>query len=72
MWAPIVDSIYFKKFGRRKSWLIPVQLLIAVLMFATANISQKLLNTGKTKSEFVSLAAIFVIFNTLAATQGIR
>ena len=28
LWAPIVDSIFIKKFGRRKSWLIPTQLLI--------------------------------------------
>ncbi len=40
-------------------------------MFSTANISQKLLNTGQTKSEMISLAAIFIVFNTLAATQGI-
>ena len=31
LWAPIVDSIFIKKFGRRKSWLIPTQLLIGKL-----------------------------------------
>uniref|UniRef100_A0A5K3F0V3 Acetyl-coenzyme A transporter 1 n=1 Tax=Mesocestoides corti TaxID=53468 RepID=A0A5K3F0V3_MESCO len=24
-WAPIVDSLYVKRFGRRKTWLIPIQ-----------------------------------------------
>lgn len=28
LWAPIVDSIYFKKIGRRKSWLVPMQYTI--------------------------------------------
>ena len=28
LWAPIVDAIFIKKFGRRKSWLIPTQMLI--------------------------------------------
>ena len=28
LWAPIVDSIFIKKFGRRKTWLIPTQMLI--------------------------------------------
>ena len=28
LWAPIIDSLYFAKFGRRKSWLVPVQYLI--------------------------------------------
>ena len=28
LWAPIVDAIFIRKFGRRKSWLIPTQMLI--------------------------------------------
>ena len=28
LWAPIVDSVFIKKFGRRKSWLIPTQTVI--------------------------------------------
>ena len=71
LWAPIVDSIYFKKFGRRKTWLIPVQLLIGILMFSTANIAQKLIDQGQTKTDILILTIIFLIFNLLAATQGI-
>ena len=25
LWAPIVDSCYLPSFGRRKTWLVPVQ-----------------------------------------------
>jgi len=28
MWAPLVDALYIQKVGRRKSWLLPVQILI--------------------------------------------
>ena len=28
LWAPLVDSVYIARFGRRKSWLVPVQYLI--------------------------------------------
>lgn len=28
LWAPIVDAIFLPSFGRRKSWLVPVQYLI--------------------------------------------
>ena len=28
LWAPLVDSLYIARFGRRKSWLVPVQYLI--------------------------------------------
>lgn len=43
LWAPIVDSLFFKRFGRRKSWLVPVQLLIGILMLSLANVAQGLL-----------------------------
>ena len=32
LWAPLVDAIYIKKFGRRKSWLIPTQIFIGITM----------------------------------------
>ena len=28
LWAPLVDSVFWAKFGRRKSWLVPVQYLL--------------------------------------------
>ena len=28
LWAPLVDSLYVARFGRRKTWLIPVQLMV--------------------------------------------
>jgi len=39
-------------------------------MFSTANITQKLLNTGHNKSDIIALTSIFIVFNMLAATQG--
>lgn len=32
LWAPIVDALYFKKFGRRKTWLIPVQYALGFVL----------------------------------------
>ena len=32
LWAPIVDALYVKRFGRRKTWLIPVQYAIGFVM----------------------------------------
>ena len=28
LWAPLVDSLFIRRFGRRKSWLIPAQVSI--------------------------------------------
>ena len=32
LWAPIVDSVFSERMGRRKSWLIPIQYAIGILM----------------------------------------
>ncbi|RUP50788.1 hypothetical protein BC936DRAFT_137688 [Jimgerdemannia flammicorona] len=31
LWSPVVDSIYWPSFGRRKSWIVPIQILTGVL-----------------------------------------
>ena len=30
LWSPFVDLYYFKSFGRRKSWIIPTQVLVII------------------------------------------
>lgn len=32
LWAPLVDAVYFKNFGRRKSWLVPTQYTLGIFM----------------------------------------
>lgn len=36
LWAPFVDSCYVKSIGRRKTWLVPVQLLTGLVMIIGA------------------------------------
>ena len=28
LWAPLVDSLFIQRFGRRKTWLVPVQIAV--------------------------------------------
>ena len=37
LWSPIVDAIYSKKVGRRKSWIIPIQLMTGSLFMWLGN-----------------------------------
>ncbi|CAF1200782.1 unnamed protein product [Rotaria sordida] len=32
LWAPIIDSVYSRRFGRNQTWLIPIQLLIGIIL----------------------------------------
>ncbi|XP_026812243.1 acetyl-coenzyme A transporter 1-like [Rhopalosiphum maidis] len=70
LWAPLVDALYVQKFGRRKSWLMPVQYLIGIIfMYAASDIDNLLPETGKPNIKM--LAYIFFMMNFLAATQDI-
>jgi PAT family acetyl-CoA transporter-like MFS transporter 1 len=76
LWAPLVDSIYVKKFGRRKSWLVPIQYLIGIFMFTFSDYVSELLEANKneeTKSPYgiYILTSVFFMFTFLAATQDI-
>jgi len=66
-WAPIVDAWYIERWGRRKTWLVPAQLLIAGFLLYLSNSVSQLLATKST----VTLTALFFTLYTLCATQDI-
>jgi len=72
VWAPLVDSIYSKRFGRRKSWLVPAQLCIGVTMLVAAQYTDALLGHEGGRSPNVgALLLLFLILNMMAATQDV-
>lgn len=32
LWSPIVDAVYSRRFGRRKSWIVPIQATSGLLL----------------------------------------
>ena len=73
-WAPIVDSCYSRRFGRRKSWLVPVQYLIGIFMLILSYYSTALIGDGDDTDEEPNvelLTAIFFALYFLTATQDI-
>lgn len=38
LWAPIVDTAYLSRFGRRKTWLVPVQYVIGIFMLILSKV----------------------------------
>ena len=74
LWAPIVDSAYFASFGRRKSWLVPVQYLIGIFMFVLSGHVNELLGDSESTEAGANvrlLTVVFFMLNFLAATQDI-
>merc|ERR1719150_824700 len=77
LWAPLVDSLYVARFGRRKSWLVPVQYLIGIMMIVVSQFVQSMLGDNPDNPEessapdVFSLTVTFFFLNFLAATQDV-
>ncbi|KAH3663363.1 hypothetical protein OGAPHI_005353 [Ogataea philodendri] len=69
LWSPIVDSCFFKKIGRRRSWIIPVQTVsgLTLLVLGTL-IDNVMLNM---KKNLYTLTYTFFFLILLCATQDI-
>jgi len=72
LWAPLVDSVYVARFGRRKSWLVPVQYLIGIMMIVISQyVGEMLGDEGNSAPDVTSLTFTFFFLNFLAATQDV-
>ena len=69
LWAPIVDSVYMRRIGRRKTWLIPVQYLIGGCMLLLSQNVDYYLGSDETQPDVFTLTCLFFLLNFLAATQ---
>lgn len=67
LWSPIVDSCFSARMGRRKSWIVPVQLVTASMLVLCAG----WINTLFEAADVASLTALFTVFVFLSATQDI-
>jgi PAT family acetyl-CoA transporter-like MFS transporter 1 len=77
LWAPIVDAVYFRSFGRRKSWLVPVQAMAGILMVSGSSFVERQLGLGHgidaSASDSFNVKGVTVFFFALyflMATQG--
>jgi len=72
-WAPIVDSVYSEKVGRRKTWLLPTQLLIGAMMLYVAARMPVWLGEGEGhgKLQIVNLTFCYLVLYVCCATQDI-
>lgn len=48
--CPLIDSVYLKTFGRRKTWLIPTQLVMGIVMVSSADYVNDFLENKETAS----------------------
>ena len=64
LWAPLVDRYFSERFGRRRSWIVPMQLLLASTCLLTSLIPLSL-------DTLMPFLFCVLLMNVFAATQDI-
>ncbi|KIO02317.1 hypothetical protein M404DRAFT_16043 [Pisolithus tinctorius Marx 270] len=68
LWSPLVDSIFIPSIGRRKSWIIPMQLIIGSMMLYIAANAERLFEHPA--DNIYELTFVFTSLVFFSATQG--
>lgn len=63
LWGPLVDRYGWAPFGRRKTWIIPLQLLLALALMAAAH--------SPPARSLDTLLGVVLIINLFASTQDV-
>ncbi|UJR10961.1 hypothetical protein I4U23_015146 [Adineta vaga] len=67
LWAPVMDSVYSRRFGRHQTWLIPIQFFIGIILFILAFYLESLLINLRA----VALTSVFFVLYFLISSQDI-
>lgn len=68
LWSPVVDSLYHNTFGRRKSWIVPMQAIMGCILLWIGSRSEKLLENVRVYNS-ISGGSRLIRVNRKAATD---
>jgi len=69
MWAPIVDAMYVRRVGRRRTWVIPLQIVVGLTLLALSKALGGVMS--ESGSDVEALAWTFFWIYILLASQDI-
>ncbi|KAK9450369.1 acetyl-coenzyme A transporter 1-domain-containing protein [Limtongia smithiae] len=69
LWSPIVDAIYSRRLGRRKSWIVPIQTVSAIMLLWLGSHVESLLANAEEHLGTITLVFFILVF--LCATQDV-
>ena len=64
-----MDSVYWKRFGRRKSWIVPTQIAVGLFLLWIGTMIDGVLESPTVNVTFITF--LFLGMVLLAATQDI-
>ena len=68
-WSPIVDAIWSRRFGRRKSWIVPIQTISGLMLIWLGANAQELMVNAEQKLYMFTFTFFMLVM--LCATQDI-
>ncbi|QPG75312.1 hypothetical protein FOA43_002664 [Brettanomyces nanus] len=71
LWSPIVDSLFSKKMGRRRSWILPIQALSGVCLLVMGRSIDHLMDSDSLANNLIKLTCWFFLLIFFCATQDI-
>ncbi|CCH45288.1 putative membrane protein [Wickerhamomyces ciferrii] len=69
IWSPIVDALFWRNLGRRKSWIIPVQFLSGIVLIYLGTIMDQLILNPEENLSKITMGFFTLVM--LCATQDI-
>ncbi|KAK7207548.1 acetyl-coenzyme A transporter 1 [Myxozyma melibiosi] len=69
LWSPIVDAIYSRRIGRRKSWIVPIQTVSSIMLLWLGSHVDTLMEDAENHLGFITLVFFTLVF--LCATQDV-
>ncbi|KAG8907559.1 AAA ATPase afg3 [Tulasnella sp. 403] len=67
--APVVDAVFSGRLGRRKSWIVPIQVIMGLLMIWMGSHASELLDVDHPNVPYIT--SLFTLLIFFAATQDI-
>jgi PAT family acetyl-CoA transporter-like MFS transporter 1 len=67
IWAPIIDVFYIRRFGRRQTWLLPIQLLLGLSLILLSFYIESFI----TGLRIIPLTIFIFLIYTFTATQDV-
>lgn len=69
IWSPIIDAVYLRSIGRRKSWIIPIQLTSGLTLLYLGSMINELFDHPE--NHLVRITTCFFLLVFFCATQDI-
>ena len=71
LWSPIIDTLFIRSFGRRKSWIIPIQFIAGILLLYISQHATEIFFSADHHLNIQYVTGLFFVLVFLMASQDV-